>query len=435
VTDADLTGRLDPDRRSLLPAHRLEAGEEPPELVRVVASGLLAEGVWLTVLEGETLLTAPLVPGGNGLRRARPGDGAATALLERLRSDRSIPGFTVVTASGERQPSPRRRSYGSERAMSVDQTHESVVVDDRVVVKWAVRAEPSPAPTVVTHLAEAGFAEMPQPEAFVLWSDARGEPVVVASVMAYLGEALNGWTWGVTDVREGLATGDLGASLKAMRAVGETVGDLHLAMATPTRVLPEPSTQASAGDIAGWQQLALRLLDEAIGVGGDEAQAFAARRERIVEVLRTMEQLVQTPVIPVHGDLHVGQVLRWSGGYAIADFDGNPVLPVERRLDPQPAARDVAGMLQSIDHVGRVVCRRVPDADPEQVEAWIVAAQQAFLGAYRARLLGGGQPELLDERLLMPFQVEQECRELVYAGRHDTRWRYVPHQAVQALLP
>jgi maltokinase len=340
-------------------------------------------------------------------------------------------------APGEPDVTLGSAAVGTERPMSVDQTHESVVVDDRLVVKWAVKAEASPAPTVVTHLAEARFAEMPRPVAFVMWSGGRdgGAAVVVASVMTYLGEATNGWTWAVADVRKGLVEGDLTSTLEAMRAVGAVVGDLHLAMATPTRLLPAPSREAGGDEVRAWQRLAVQFLDDAVGVGGVEAEAFASRRERILEVLAQLEQVETTPVIPVHGDLHVGQVLRWSRGYAIADFDGNPVLPVERRLDPQPAARDVAGMLQSIDHVGRVVRRRVPDSDPAAVEEWIAAAQQAFLDAYRSRLSSEGRLEMLDERLLLPFRVEQECRELIYAGRHDTRWRYVPLQAVQALFP
>jgi maltokinase len=148
-----------------------------------------------------------------------------------------------------------------------------------------------------------------------------------------------------------------------------------------------------------------------------------------------MTQHVGCATIPVHGDLHVGQVLRWAGGYAVGDFDGNPVLPVGERLRPQPAARDVAGMLQAIDHVGRVVSRRVEGASPDRVSRWIVAARACFLDGYRDRLQANGRSALFDESLLLPFQVEQECREFLYAVRHLPRWRYVPDQALQALFP
>jgi maltokinase len=145
-----------------------------------------------------------------------------------------------------------------------------------------------------------------------------------------------------------------------------------------------------------------------------------------------LRNIEATPVQPVHGDLHVGQVLRWEGGYAVNDFDGNPVLRPEERLAPQPTARDVAGMLQSLDHVGRVALRHAPDADADLVAAWIVEARARFLAAYRTTL--GDRTDRLDERLLEPFAVEQECREYVYAARHLPRWVYVPDAAMPALL-
>jgi maltokinase len=41
-------------------------------------------------------------------------------------------------------------------------------------------------------------------------------------------------------------------------------------------------------------------------------------------------------------------------------------------------------------------------------------------------LAEAGRSELLDRSLLRPFEVEQACRELIYAARHLPRWRYAP---------
>jgi maltokinase len=178
------------------------------------------------------------------------------------------------------------------------------------------------------------------------------------------------------------------------------------------------------------------LLDEAVdGVDWAEGERLRTREPRMRSVLGQLSSVPQALTIPVHGDLHVGQVLRWAGGLAVGDFDGNPVLPVSERLAPQPPARDVAGMLQSIDHVGRVVNHRVAAADAAKVSMWIGRAQTEFLDSYLATLASAGREELFDERLLLPLQVEQECREFLYAVRHLPRWRYVPDQALEALFP
>jgi len=136
----------------------------------------------------------------------------------------------------------------------------------------------------------------------------------------------------------------------------------------------------------------------------------------------------------VHGDFHVGQILEWSGGYAVADFDGNPVAPPGERGAFDTPVRDVAAFVRSIDHVGRIASRRRPGRE-DSVESWIARSRAAFLGAYRGELEAAGADRLFDERLLRPLEVAQECHEYVYAARFLPRWRYVPDLAMRALFP
>ena len=146
---------------------------------------------------------------------------------------------------------------------------------------------------------------------------------------------------------------------------------------------------------------------------------------------------VGTLLIDVHGDLHVGQVLRHGDpvDYAVTDFDGNPVLAPGDRSARQPAALDVAGMLASLDHVGRVVVERTDGVDVDVVRTWITTEQSAFLDEYRDTLARNGSADLLDERLLEPLRLQQECREFLYAVHHLPHWRYVPDAALLDLLP
>ena len=210
-----------------------------------------------------------------------------------------------------------------------------------------------------------------------------------------------------------------------------------MAFSTPWSGCPDPVQQASDPDAARWLDRALRTVDEAVTVTtGEPGERFRARadtaRTVVADGLRTA---AGTAVSRVHGDLHVGQVLRWDGGYAVSDFDGNPVLPATERDLPQPPARDVAGMLRAIDHVGRIVDRVTEHARAADVRVWAADAREAFLVAYRAAIAAAGRPDLLDERLLPAMEVEQECRELVYAARHLPRWTYVPDAALVELLP
>jgi maltokinase len=94
-------------------------------------------------------------------------------------------------------------------------------------------------------------------------------------------------------------------------------------------------------------------------------------------------------------------------------------------------------MLASLDHVGQVVLHRTEGLDDEQrarVHDWIAAAQKGFLDSYLSRLAEAGEESLLDVRLVRPFQLQQECREFIYAARYLPHWRYAPEGALAALL-
>jgi maltokinase len=353
-----------------------------------------------------------------------PGDGAAEALVDRMlaRPDRSGGFDWTPTGAGSQ--------VRGERAMGVDQTHESVVVGESAVVKWSVTAAASPAPQLLSHLHVVAFPDVPTP-----WGFVEHEGLLVAAVDRFLPGAQDGWTWCVDDLASDVSAGRPAATTDAAR-LGSLVGGLHVALATPSRVLPEPIVTAGRDQVHAWHGRARSALARAVHlVQGPEGERLRARADRAAEVVDELLAVESTPVARAHGDLHVGQVLRWEGGYAVTDFDGNPVVPAEERLLPEPLARDVAGMLQSLDHVGRVVLRRVPGVETPLVAEWIGAAQAAFLGAYRATLAGAKLADLLDERLLRAFAVEQECREYAYATSHLPRWLYVPDAAFAALFP
>jgi maltokinase len=198
-------------------------------------------------------------------------------------------------------------------------------------------------------------------------------------------------------------------------------------------VFPSPVSVAGADVLGGWHSVAAATLEEALGVTDGDA---GARLRDLAEAARSafegFGRVDRTPVMRIHGDLHVGQVLRAPDGpLLVGDFDGNPLLPAAARNAPHAAARDVASMACAIDHVGRVVTRLQPAAT-QAIGAWIERSRDAFLTAYRDAL--GDRSEVFEERLLGAFAVAQEAHEFVYAARYLPRWRYVPDAAMPAVL-
>jgi maltokinase len=350
------------------------------------------------------------------------GDGAGLAVLHRLRDRSAVEDGFRVTAFGW-----AALDDDSERVMGVDQTHRSWVVGGRVVVKWMTEplAGPHPAPERLRRLTAAGFAESPELVGLVEWREPDTEHwVPVAVVQSYLPGTEDGWTWGLDDARRALGIGAGTPSAGFGADLGAVVGRMHLALADdPPEKMTGDFARRLADEALGALDLAIRLTAE-----HDPAShaLLNAHRPRIEVVLARLSDLAGTPVLPVHGDLHVGQVLRDAQGhYAVVDFDGNPTVRPDVRAASAPPARDVAQMLVSIENVEHVVRRYAPDLPDDAGLAWTLGEQTAFVEGYRRAL--GVRGDLYDEALVPAYGWEQVCRELVYAIRHDLlEWLYVP---------
>jgi maltokinase len=351
----------------------------------------LGDRRWLLVLRvRDELFTSAVVEEDDAFRRAGAGDGLAEELLARAASGREAGSFSFRRL-GE------IGSWTGERAIEVDQANESIVVGERAVVKRSVRMAPDDRRPMLlpAHLFEAGFAEMPAPLGNVGWRH-EGGVAPLASMAAYLPDARDGWEWYVELV---------------------------------DRSIEDPSVDAAAGNqvVARWARDAAHDLEFALSaIDGEEGERLR-RSERSIR-----EELAQLPVrptttIPIHGDLHVGQFLRWRDGLAVSDLDGDPL---GNGTLEGPPARDVASLVQSLDHVGRIVERR----RGVSVGAWIAAAAEECLRSYRDELALRDAASLFDEELLRPLRVAQELHELVYAARYLPGWSYVPDRALPALL-
>lgn len=377
-----------------------------------------------------------IVPRTSAGTLCRPGDGAAEALLALLREEGDLADRWQVL-----RLTPVPDAVG-ERAIPVDQTNTSVVVGERVVVKWlrSVSDEPQPSLAALAQLSAVGFGQMPASYAVLTWTSPTGRALPIAYVSEHLPGAVDGWSWCVDLVRS-MAMGDhddpLAADLPGR--LGALAGELHVALATPNHVFPHPVQRAGTSRLQRWYDGAVAMLDRALHLTDpDTAAVLTPRADAIAscfdQVLGDDTRLARTVVQHIHGDLHVGQILRWADGLAVVDFDGNPVVSGADGL-LHPAARDVAQLIRSLDHVGQVVLHRNPDIDPSPVREWMAASREGLLTTYRRTLQDKAMSLLLEESLLPAFELEQELRELVYAEQHLPDWAFAPLGSLRDMLP
>ncbi|WP_144785399.1 maltokinase N-terminal cap-like domain-containing protein [Microbacterium sp. BH-3-3-3] len=203
-------------------------------------------------------------------------------------------------------------------------------------------------------------------------------------------------------------------------ALGESVAGMHVALAKQFSTLDPSEADRSAITGAWERRLTIALM---------EVPALQPYEQQIRDVYARALAAKWPALQRIHGDLHLGQVLDTpSNGWVLLDFEGEPLRPINERLQPDVAVRDVAGMLRSFDYVSGAVA----DDDGEAVRAWVISAQQAFLDGYADTTR---RPRTDDDPLLEAFELDKAVYEAIYETRNRPDWVGIPLAAIGRLAP
>ncbi|TMM15789.1 MAG: aminoglycoside phosphotransferase [Actinobacteria bacterium] len=325
--------------------------------------------------------------------------------------------------SGGRQQAARVRSVGAE------QSNTSMVYDDRLIMKLFRRLQPGPNPDVEVTLAldEVGFNHVAAPVA--VW---RRDPWDLALVQEFLAGGSEGWALALTSLRDLYASdpdtapeaagGDFGDEA---RRLGEMTAKLHIALAEAFGRHPSQPDE--------WARSIQHQLDAVPPSEGVTGPGVG----RILDDLRA----VGDPglAIRLHGDYHLGQVMRGEVGWYVLDFEGEPARPLAERREVRSPLRDVAGMLRSFQYATALAAEERGPAGQADVAGLAVAWEQrnrrAFLDGYGSvgqlsELVPSG-PDF--EVVLAAFELEKAAYELCYELAYRPAWAHIPRQALDRL--
>ncbi|HET8784739.1 MAG TPA: hypothetical protein VFM38_03830 [Candidatus Limnocylindrales bacterium] len=338
---------------------------------------------------------------------------------------------------------------GEERDLGADQSHTSVVLGDRLLLKAYRRLQPglNPDLEMTAFLSEeAAFPAVPRLAGYAEVVLQRDEPTTVAMLQEFVPEAadafesiagmLVGWLMSPGEVSLEYAT-------EVAADIGTLTAGLHAAVANGRGMAEMSPREASRTEVGEWATSAHRHLHAALDVAtGEAGTLLRALASRIEESLSLIDALPTAPeVIRAHGDYHLGQVLIAPDGFRIVDFEGEPLSPPDARRAHRHALRDVASMLRSFDHVARSARRRAEAANGGplahvglDLDGWIRRARERFLEAYRAGLLERRVWADIDPDLLRAFEVDKELYEFVYAATYLPAWVYAPIEGMRALF-
>jgi maltose alpha-D-glucosyltransferase / alpha-amylase len=386
-------------------------------------------------------------------------------------------------ASGGSAESARRWTRGA-----ADQSNSVAFVDDRAVLKVFRRIEPATNPEleIGRFLMSRGYTRIPPLVGALEYLRPGVDAGTLSVVQALVKHQGSGWEFSIDELRryyervsarvrrsdwrdgqeglEGLDRQEISPFFAALEnwylstavTLGRRTAEMHLALGSATRdpaFGQEPMDRAALAALADEMRVhaeaSLNLLEDKLPALGDAARPLADRvlasRASLVGRFDAMRALRHAGArIRVHGDYHLGQVLRTEEDFVILDFEGEPARSIAERRGRQSPLKDVAGMVRSFGYAAYAALfaftTHAPDDYPllePWADTWEHWAAEAFLRGYVAAI---GDAALLPrdaadrDTLLGTFTLDKALYELAYELNNRPEWVRIPLVGIRKLV-
>ncbi|WP_017611041.1 maltokinase N-terminal cap-like domain-containing protein [Nocardiopsis xinjiangensis] len=326
-------------------------------------------------------------------------------------------------------PGARVRTGEPGRLLTGEQSNTSLVFGRDHVLKTFRRLWPGPNPDLELNTALSGSPYVAEPCGWIE-ADLPGSPTptTLAMLQTFVPEATDGWVLATVNVRSLLAgaTQEREAAFAEEAALlGRTTAEVHrsLSQALPTDVL-------SLGEISDLAE----AMVERLAMATAEVPELAEHAQSVMSAYSDFSQVDgPLPTQRVHGDYHLGQVIRPERGWVLLDFEGEPTMPVQDRRRLSNPLRDVAGMLRSFDYAaGYLLIDHPGEPDLEQsARSWARHNREAFCRGYAD---GGGIDPEKHLIALRAFEFDKAVYEVLYEARNRPNWLRVPLDSIASAV-
>jgi maltose alpha-D-glucosyltransferase/alpha-amylase len=408
-------------------------------------------------------------------------------IIERNEAAPREPGATGLASSRSQGLDASALLATGSRVSSAEQSNTSLLFDELAILKLFRRLHPGENPDVEMTRFLTDVAHFQNIPAYLGDLHRTDDGTTIAFLQAFAPNEGDGWAWTLDELAryyEAVATcpppssvgtppsmisapepppearEHAGLYLDAAQLLGRRTAELHLALATPTQDPAFTAESFSPEDLASEREriekqasVALAALERALG---EPAQPLPSALVEPARALLAQRQAVKSRLsgltgdpgrfgqrIRVHGDYHLGQLLRARTDFLLVDFEGEPARSLEERRRKQSPLRDVAGMLRSFSYAARSALLRHAQRRPEQAAAlqpwatlWENSVSNAFLHGYRETISDHPllPPPEDAQTLLLALLLEKASYELLYELNNRPTWVDIPLSGLRELL-